>query len=397
MKKGCGLGKENIGKNKKIFELDEIREKFFQGIINRKKLDDKFIFYYDESNNFRKLYLTENGINIRLDNIYKNFVLGGICFKKKIDETELVVLKDNLKLQKNIKEIKLKHIAKGNFLECLSSKKLNIFLQWIYANSYLHYSSLNYLFWSIIDIIESSILLDFDSILLHFALKTIFYEIVKANLRDFVILFNKYSYPNIKKEMTNEFLEEIIQLLENCYKNFNIKKLRIEKDIFNFLFKHLIFVLKNSKNKELTFIMNEKNSILIENLKEFYLRPLYTFVNSKHIFDEERSIEKFFEDYEEFVYKKNKIDICFVNSKYNEFIQLSDVMIGLIGKMYEYLNMKSMDDIEKDINDLNNIQRKNLILLKNIIIKSDKVCKCFIHSIEPLTEKRKFELVLNKV
>ncbi|WP_151716286.1 hypothetical protein [Acinetobacter sp. TUM15071] len=36
--------------------------------------DEKYNFYYDETNNIRSLYLTNNGTNAE----FKNFVLGGI-------------------------------------------------------------------------------------------------------------------------------------------------------------------------------------------------------------------------------------------------------------------------------------------------------------------------------
>jgi len=96
-------------------------------------------------------------------------------------------------------------------------------------------------------------------------------------------------------------------------------------------------------------------------------------------------------------FKDKKINIDFIDSKDNEFIQISDVLVGLIGKMYEYLNKNSLIEIENDLNNLNSIQNINIKLLKDIVIKSDKISKMFIHSIEPLTEKKKFEFIISKV
>ena len=367
-----------------------------QGLQNIKTLNEKFVFYYDETNNISKLsLLKEKYFNIGLDNVYKNFVLGGVCLKERVSQEKIDELKNNLKLQ-SIKDIKLKHIAKGDFLECLSSNKLNIFLKWVYENSYLHYSSLNILFWSIVDIIDSSIYLNTEFIPYHFGLKAILYEIIKVNYEDFIPLFIEYEYPNIKREKANEFLDKMIRIIQMKYKKINIESLKIEKEIFYSLTKNLIKLLERSKNKELPFIMDEKNNVLINSLSDLYLRPIYTFVNSKHFFDEEDRIKKFFEHFK-FVYKGREIKVKFVNSKDNEFIQFSDVIIGIIGKMYEYLNKNSIMEIEKDLNSLNNIKKSNVALLKKIIIKSDKYCELFIHTIEPLTEKRKFEFVLDKV
>jgi len=279
-----------------IFRLDDLRENLG---ISIEKLDDSFIFYYDETNNIRKLYLLkEKYFNIGLDNVYKNFILGGVCFSKEIDKVKIDDLKKNLKLQKNIKEIKLKHIAKGNFLECLTSNKLNIFLKWLKNNSYIHFSSINFLFWSIVDIIDSAIYLYKELVPLHFDLKTVFYEIIKSNYEYFIDLFIEYEYPNIKREKANEFLDKLKIAIRTKYQNIDIDLLKIDKNIFNKLTEILLFLLEDSKNKELAFIMDEEDHILINDLSEFYLRPIYTFVNSKHIFDVENNIKKIFENYE---------------------------------------------------------------------------------------------------
>ena len=44
--------------------------------------------------------------------------------------------------------------------------------------------------------------------------------------------------------------------------------------------------------KELPFITGFRDNELIDDFLVFYLRPLYLFKNSKHIFDEEHKIEE---------------------------------------------------------------------------------------------------------
>jgi len=156
----------------------------------------------------------------------------------------------------------------------------------------------------------------------------------------------------------------------------------------------LIEILLNGKNNKLVFIMDEKDNVLIDNLFKFYLRPIYTFVNSKHIFDEEVKIKELFEQYK-FTYKNQNIYFKFLKSDENDLIQFSDVIIGLIGKMYEYINKNNYIQIIKDLNYLNNKQLKNIQILKKLINKSDDKCKGFIHTIESLSEKNKFIFLLN--
>lgn len=384
------------------FELDELRNGMFslaqfQGLKNLQILEEKFIFYYDETNNIRKLLLKEDKyFNIGVENIYKNFILGGLCLKNEISNEKIMQLQNDLNLQPTIKEIKLVHIAKGDFLQCLSSKKLNVFLNWILDNNiYLHYSSINLIFWSIVDIIDSCMEFDERVAQFNFELKTILYEFVKQNLEEFVGLFIEFQYPNLKKEQANLFLNNLIHLIKQKKSQFEIYD--IDTTMQNYLIEMLIDILSKAENQDLIFIMNEKDNVLIDDLFEFYLRPIYSFINSKHFFDEEVNIKEIFAKYT-FSYKNKKVYYEFLNSKENIFIQFSDVIIGFIGKMYEYLNKNNnIKKIKIDIDNLNNYQENNIRLLKKIIIQSDNNCKAFIHSIEPLTEKQKFIFLLENI
>lgn len=87
-----------------IFDAEKMR-KF--GILNLGGTpvygaDEKYIFYYDETNNIRKLHLTEDGSNAE----FKNFVLGGIVHHadKSLGDTDSLI--KSLVLQKSAKEIK---------------------------------------------------------------------------------------------------------------------------------------------------------------------------------------------------------------------------------------------------------------------------------------------------
>lgn len=76
---------------------------------------DKFnqcTFYYDETNNIRKLWLKDDNFNAPIE---KDFVLGGVMhFGDKIT-LNLENLKQQIRLQKSANEIKFKHISKAFF------------------------------------------------------------------------------------------------------------------------------------------------------------------------------------------------------------------------------------------------------------------------------------------
>ena len=75
----------------------------FQDISNELKVFDnrKCTFYYDESNNIRKLWLDENDFNAPIDS---DFVLGGVMYFGDKSTADVDSLKTKLRLQKSAKK-----------------------------------------------------------------------------------------------------------------------------------------------------------------------------------------------------------------------------------------------------------------------------------------------------
>jgi hypothetical protein len=358
---------------------------------NLKNIDNHYIFYYDETNNIRKFWFkSENKLNIPIGDLTKNFVLGGLLHKKDV-QLDLDDLKNRLNLQKSIKEIKLDHIAKGDFLACLNSEKLEIILDWLNTNDlYIHYSSLNILYWSLVDIIDSVIhgkLFEISN-----ELKTVLYEIIKLDLEAALTILYKYEYPNINRELAQEFLDDLSKYIE-----INIVKFIQKYPDLNIEFIKLILsLLENRDNRDLTFIMDEKTHILIDGLGEFYLRPLGLFKNSIHIFDEENTIEEFMNKFDLYDEDNILINFEFKNSKDSLLIQFSDVITGLMGKFFDYINNLTFEEIDTLQDILNEKQKKNIATIADLLLKSDKQSTALTHSIQGLIDRDKFSMVLQK-
>lgn len=357
-----------------------------------KNMDVEYNFFYDETNNIRKFrFKPEGGLNIPMKQISKNFVLGGIVYKKKTTSFDFEKLKNDLKLDKTTDEIKLKHIAKGDFLDCLKSEKLNILLDWLLQNDlYIHFSSLNILYWSIVDIIDSVVGNDPDfrfENLNYF--KTVFYEVVQVDLENFLKILHKYKYPNIQRHQANKFIKDIKSyILKNKDDVINNIKGINEHSIFV-----LADILRNSTNKELVFIENNKDYELIDRMAEFYMRPLGLFKNSEHIFDEEVKVIDYFNKFE-FCDGDNILDhFDFEESHNNVFIQMSDVVVGLLGKYFEFINILNFRDIKNVKNTLSTIQDKNFTKLFMLLKKSELNSRAFIHYTTALTNIEKERLL----
>ena len=137
----------------------------------------------------------------------------------------------------------------------LEIAKLNLFLKYLVSsNLYIHYSSLNILYWSIVDIVDSAILHSEVSQQLgpEFAntLKNDLYRLARIEIDSVVSLFRKYEYPNIKQNEVLSFIGELSDLfgdyLDDMELHFGLESLRQ--------------ILKEARKKgSLPFVMDEED------------------------------------------------------------------------------------------------------------------------------------------
>lgn len=365
------------------FDISDVR-RITKMLAPKADFDSSFTFYYDETNNIRKFYVREVDFNSSFNS---NFVLGGLVYEG--IRPDIKPLFNRLNLQKNITEVKLKHIAKGEFLDCLKSEKLNIFLNFLMDNDlYIHYSSLNILYWSVVDIVDSAIAnsevsmqldLDFSN---H--LKSDLYKLAKLEIESVIELFYNSDYPNLKKESVLEFIEKLTSIFDGY----------VDTQEFHFGLEALRQILKEAKkNNSLLFIMDEKDHILIEDFSQFYLRPIYLFKNSNHIFDNEVAISEILSKYKIIDEGEEIKNYSFIDSQADLFIQASDIFVGLMGKLASYINTTSRENIIGDFNLLSKKQLTNIDALIDLIGKSNNKNVAFLHSIDSYEELTKMNLI----
>lgn len=365
------------------FDVGEIRE-CTKMLAPSADFDGSYTFYYDETNNIRKFYLKEHDFNSAFS---KNFVLGGLVHEGPAPDIQPLL--DSFQLQKSVKEVKFKHVAKGGLLDCLKSKKLALFLQFIKSsNLYIHYSSLNILYWSLVDIVDSAISHSevCQQLGLEFAntLKNDLYKLSKIEIDSVISLFRRFEYPNIKQDAVLPFIEELSDLFVDYLDDME----------FHFGLESLRQILKEARKKDsLPFVMDEEDFVLIKDFSHFYLRPIYMFKNSRHIFDNEDSIAEILSGYEIVEDSKEVNNYSFVDSQSNQLTQLSDILVGLIGKLHSYLNTNYRDKIYSDFNQLNLTQGKNIDLLLSLIDESHDKNIGFLHTTDSYEEMSKIEII----
>ena len=367
-----------------MIDVDKIRDPQIQ-MFGLTGADAVYTFYHDETNNIRKLHFGEYGLNVPE---LKTFVLGGVVHEGAPRPLDLSLLRQAMHIQSSANEIKLKHVAKGEFLDILNSSKLTTFLQWISDNDLmLHYSELDPLYWSVVDVIDS-ILPELREPLLiqhHALLKSDLTEIVRYELPFVVDLFRRYDYPDLAPQNRDPFLREMIDLVE--------KNAGILHEEFNAMM--LKGVLQAGRELgELVFIEGFSAGKLIEEFSLFYRNRVALFKNAEHIMDMEPTIRDAFEAIPLSCNGESFSNFHFADSQSEAGIQLSDVAVGVLGKMHTYFSQSSIQDVDDDRVALSGTALKNAELLRDLIDASHDANQAFLHHVASLHDIDKLDRFL---
>lgn len=332
--------------------------------------EEKMHFYYDESNNCRKFWLDSDKTNFNHD-FRADFVLAGIATDKEY-QIPFEELKQRFRLQKNVVELKSKSLFKGkDFLQSMGTKQATALIK-LFSDYdlYIHYSNVNNFYYTIVEILDSIVTPDeIDEFgFNYFGLKTTFYDMLVPSIDEVIQIMIKYSYPNIKTTDIEAFCNALMDAIDSQY---------IQKTDQKFVFGML---KRASKSLELVFIQDNIDYVMQEDYSIFYVDTIMKFSKSMHHFDEELSIQdKVARTVSEF--DKDATNYEFINSKDNTMIQISDLVAGLLGRMFFFINsVSSYNEIRKKVIELNDIQVINCKHFNELRIKSNFHNKGFLHS-----------------
>ena len=351
----------------------------------------KYVFYYDESNNCRKFWVDDSKQQFNTDHT-ADFVLAGLVRKEEEKvEASLETFRKPLKLQANVEEIKFKNLyAKGDFLQCVKERRLFETLSWIDKSPfYIHYTNVNNLFYTLVEIFDSIVKPDeisefgYD----YFKMKSVFYYMFKGKADALQILMFKYKYPNIQREDVEAFCNDLLFLLGSR---------REMKEEEKFLAGMLA---RAAESDELVFLHDNDDYVMQENYAEFYADPIRKYQKSRHIFDEETTVQDIVK--KQIAMGENMADnFRFVKSETNIFVQLSDVVAGILGKLFKYINSTSVNQRRRDVEGLSKLQVENILLIDKLRMEADRENPGFLCSIGPwdgiVILNRFFEMVKSR-
>lgn len=201
---------------------------------------------------------------------------------------------------------------------------------------------------------------------------------IKGALYDFVIdhqdevvdIFIRHTYPDVKD--ASAFCNELCYLIWE-YNDDN------EYDPGFFFLELLSQMLKTAgKLDELIFVQDNEPFMLIQEYYIFYTERCEIFSKSHHIFDEELTVQKQISDLELYEDGVQLNNWQFVKSHENIYVQVSDLIAGLLRKLFMFLDEHSLTDIVSIAMKLNDTQIKNFTILWMLISKSDEKSPLFI-------------------
>lgn len=314
-------------------------------------LEKKEILYYDETGNVKHLIVKNESLNAAFDTV---FVLGGIQAE---DEIPIESLKSRLGKQPTT-ELKAKNDLKGDFIAILRKDNFRQILELIQEKKWhIHFSAAQILYYAFVDIVDSIE----GTEKCPWGFKAELYQVLKKDCEKTVEYFKKYKYPNIKDSEKEEFLEGIISMIDE-----QINELALKHVINPLLMLLKQLICRAKRQKELTFIQDEEPGIWVESFIQFYRQEIIKFHRKDLIFDEEKQVQGRLEEEKLEINGELLTNYSFIDSKKNAMIQVSDYVVSIIKKYIMFLDRTELE-IEQDIKNFDDIQKRNYVLLNSVL------------------------------
>lgn len=332
-------------------------------------------FYYDETNNYRKVRLRAGGLNFEGDG---DFVLGGIALKRG-ESLDLKDLKQDIRLDKSAHEMKFKHVATGNIISALNSKKLKTVLEFLNERDIsIHLQRINVFYWALIDVIESVMVeKNYQWLILnHLHIKDRLYNALNVEREKALEVLNDFAFPDVETSQIPEFYGRLVDL---------VKPTVVSGDQAG---KVLIQVLELGKALEdAVFIQNDERGILLDDFSHFYRHRVLMFPKSMHYFDAEDKVEERIRATPH-TYEDTTLDnYSFVDSKQRPEIQLADVTVGYFARLLNFCKGRSPYQLQSIRRNLNKTQLENLRIARELIDRSDSLNKAYFHHVVPISHQ----------
>jgi hypothetical protein len=255
------------------------------------------------------------------------------------------------------------------------------FLAWLTDHQLaIHYSSINIVYWSIVDIVDSILASKrFDGF--SFArreMKNELYRIARMDKPGFLALMKHHGYPDIQRGKVADFIADVTAFI-NLHNP-------TAANLPTHMLKEL--VRKAKVLTELAFFVDDDADVLIDSFSSFFTMPVLLFKNATHVFDREIHVEKSLNT-DGFKQRAWGINYRFSDSRAEPGIQLADVTVGLIGKYQDFVEEHRLPELLARKNAWSAAQTETFDLLRGLIDYSDAVSNAFVHRITAMDSEWK--------
>ncbi len=355
-------------------DVDEYR-KMISEFSDLPLFDGKYSFYYDETGNVRKFRLTENGVNAE-EGIANDFILGGVLFKGDSPPCDIDKLFDELKI--NTSEIKFKTLAGrgSDFWTAIGKKPIQQFLSWLESSGlYVHYATLNNMYFSIVDIVDSLFAAQPQY---NFGLE--WAQALKASLHKFVVthmdeilpILHSYNYPSLDKTDIKDFCYELSDLIQSYG----------DEDFYLENFRQLLKA--NGRKGELVFIEDNTPGLLVEEYSGLRDGRCAFYKDSMHYFDEEAEAELALKNTIYTLNGEKLFNFKFIDSKKERLIQISDVWVGLLGKLFAELDQSTPEMIKSKMDSLTGEKKECIRIINSLIDRAERLHRGLIQNVNSI-------------
>ena len=339
---------------------------------------EPWAFYYDETENCRLIRYGERGI-VDPRTMERDFILGGIALTDpSVYETMAQGVR---KLPQASGEAKASAVlsTSDNFLYVLKRRELTDFLQLIDRPGVLvHYRTQNNFYYSIVDIVDSVIPLSNGKEILgqlHRELKDVMYACVADDRTAFINSLMRFGYPNIAADQVQPFCSYLEDVLASAAESNPLLATPDKRLLVNAL-KHMLRTA--SETNSLVFLEGNDENILVSGFSAHYQLTCMSFPMALHCFDNETHISMSLLD--------TSYNYKFVDSKAEPLVQLADVWVGLLSRLFRFLDEYSTSPNPRHINpNAARVQLENLATIKRLIDRADETHKALISNCSPIS------------
>lgn len=290
---------------------------------------EQWLFYYDETNNIRNLIYKDDAISDER-RLKSEFIVGGLVFT--CDEARLKATEASRTLPRANGEIKSRAVLSNSpsLNRVLQRRETTAFIDILETEGTLvHFNSQNNFYMAISPIINSLIRIPRYSHLahIHSDLKNQLDTFTGDKPKAFLDELRKYGYPTIEGDSARPFCDYILSVLDDGFSR-NPSYLYSDAGRTALLLRSMIAGVRDTN--EIVISPRRDQDTLIDGFLFNYMQSCAIFPNSYHTYDMECTIS------EQVGIKGN--NYIFVDSKDCVPVQLSDVLVRLLAKIFDYLD-----------------------------------------------------------